>query len=224
MGKRVYGPKPKAFSAKRFKKRGVTKKSFGLGQRVTTKLCYCEYPFVVDSDVGGIGDEYIFSANGLYDPNISGTGHQPAGFDQLHTFFDHHVVLGSRITVEMRNNDATYAQICTLRLTDTPGEEVDPKVIIENGRCKWKIIDPAGAGKNDMATLTMACNPAKFLGRANAMSDPDLKGSASNNPTEQCYWAVGVAPTTAVDGGSVQCVAIIEYTVAFIEPKVLALS
>lgn len=36
------------------------------------------------------------SVNGLFDPNITHIGHQPRGFDQYMSFFDHYIVLESK--------------------------------------------------------------------------------------------------------------------------------
>lgn len=227
-GKRVYaGRRDRSVSRKKYKrryKRPVYLRSMGLGPKQVVQMAYCEYPLSIDSGVGGTMDEYVFSANGLYDPNISGTGHQPIGFDQMTQFFDHYVVLGSKIRVNYRNNDATYAQIVTLRLSDNSTETADGRLAIENGRSMWKLIGPSGDGISDQCEIEMGCNPAKFLGRKNPLSDPELKGSSSANPSEQAYWMIGCAPETAVDGGSVQLVVHIQYTVAWIEPKLLSIS
>jgi len=52
-----------------------------------------------------------FSMNSLFDPNRTGTGHQPYGFDQLSTFYNRYYVTGSKMTVtfscQTKDNDTT---------------------------------------------------------------------------------------------------------------------
>ena len=43
---------------------------------------------------------YVYNLNGLYDPNHTGTGHQPLYFDQLMTIYNHYIVIGAKITVK----------------------------------------------------------------------------------------------------------------------------
>ena len=49
--------------------------------------------------------------NSLFDPNRTGTGHQPYGFDQLSTFYNRYYVTGSKMTVtfscQTKDNDTT---------------------------------------------------------------------------------------------------------------------
>lgn len=43
---------------------------------------------------------YIFRANDCYDPDYTGTGHQPYGFDQWAAYYEHCHIIGSRCTVQ----------------------------------------------------------------------------------------------------------------------------
>ncbi|PWN73053.1 hypothetical protein CV717_29100, partial [Bacillus cereus] len=42
---------------------------------------------------------YYFSCNGIHDPNITGTGHQPYGHDTVASLYNHYRVDKSVITV-----------------------------------------------------------------------------------------------------------------------------
>ena len=71
-------------------------------------------------DVGAVGipASYVFSANGLYDPNITGIGHQPRGFDQLMALYDHYVVIGVRAILTVHGSDTGNGTICGMYVKD----------------------------------------------------------------------------------------------------------
>lgn len=197
---------------------------FPLGRTLRTKLRYCEEKFDINSSTGIISN-YVFSANGLYDPNVTGVGHQPIGWDQLIAMYDHAVVIGAKITVTFRNTDASYAQFVGIRMSDTSTGIGDMIQVVENGACVTKLLENNGDNGTVITTLSYEVNPNKYLGRSKPMSDAQLKNSASSNPTEQCFFHVmAAALNTGVDPAQVECLAVIEYDVVFCEPKALATS
>jgi len=66
------------------------------------RLVYSETSLTVAS-TSGSSNSYFFSANGLFDPNTTGTGHQPMGFDQMMLMYEQYTVFASKITVEFIN-------------------------------------------------------------------------------------------------------------------------
>lgn len=194
-----------------------------LGRTFKATLPYSEYNIQVNPTSGGLASTYIFSANGMYDPNITGVGHQPLGFDQIMTMYDHFTVIGSRITVTFVNNDISYNQFAGVRLTDNTTPETDPNAIMENGAGKHALLGIAGKETNT-ATMEHNCSVSRFLGRPNIMSNDDLRGSAVANPVEQVYYQIWAAPNTAVDASTVTLTVKIDYIAIFTEPKTLASS
>lgn len=211
-----------------YKKRNIMplyKQSIGLGPKLVRMTRYAEKNIVLNPTVGGLADSYVFSANGLYDPNISAIGHQPIGFDQIMQFYDHYVVLGSKIRLNFRTADTVNDAIVGITLQDDATEIPNAERLIENGRCKWTLTSPANSNYGTVAKfLSMKCNPAKFLGRSRPLSDSQLKGSVSSNPVEQAFWHIFAEPTTNADAGTIQCHVVIDYIVAYIEPKTLVQS
>lgn len=53
---------------------------------------YVEQLLFVGGSSGLLGTEYVFNMNSLFDPNQTGTGHQPYGFDQLTPWFNTYCV------------------------------------------------------------------------------------------------------------------------------------
>lgn len=167
----------------------------------------------------GAPANYVFSCNGLYDPNITGTGHQPRGFDQLMALYDHYVVIGARITVMYSNQDGSNAQFVTVRVLDTATPTATTKNVMENRYVKAACADVATGG-NPSGSLDLSINPNKFLGRSKPLSDPDVKGSAAANPVEQCYFHISTFATDSLtDPGAMDVFVRIEYDTLLLEPK-----
>lgn len=184
-----------------------------LPYKITTALLYQER---VSLNTLIAASVHVFSANGLYDPNITGAGHQPRGFDQLMAMYDHCVCIKSEIRVDFPSNVSDFNPgILWVALRDftTPGGT--DQDYLEMGDCTYELSSPQGG----YATrLMMQCNPNKYLGRSSPLSDPNLKNSNGANPVEQAYWHVGMQ-RVALDGPSLNVNVVIKYTVTFIEPK-----
>ena len=182
---------------------------------------YIKIPVPSDAFLGA----YIYTCNGLYDPNVTGAGHQPSGFDQLMTMYDHFVVIGAKAIVTFVNNDTTDAMIVGIDVRDSTNAQPDSRVIIESGTAKYANISNRDGGTNQV-TIEYKVNPSKFLGRSKPLSDPQLKGGATGNPTEQCYFHIfaGNLVDQSALGDAVTANIIIEYQVILIEPKPVGLS
>lgn len=164
----------------------------------------------------------VYTANGLYDPDITRVGHQPSGFDQLMLMYDHYVVIGCKITVTFYNQGTTTALLCTLSIKDSDVLEGDARIGLESGKIVSCVI--GNINTTSLQTLTMAVNPAKFLGRTKPLNDPTLKGTSAANPTEGAYFHVQASSIDGLSGTVVRYTTMLEYTAIFFEPKPVGLS
>lgn len=185
-----------------------------------TTLRYFGNFIAVNPGAAGIADTHVFSANGLYDPDITGTGHQPIGFDQLMVIYDHYTVIGSKIKVYGEDSDTSHACWLYCAVRDGPTASTDTREIVENGYTSLSIMKRLGAAGYH-ASVMQNVDVAKFLGRSSALSDSQLKGDVTANPAEQVYYHVGAFAFNQVDASSVNLNVIIEYDVIFHERKVL---
>ena len=89
----------KIYRAKRrkpdWRKRTTIQKGLGFSDGQIVKMRYVE-EFELNPGLGSVAS-YVFRANGLYDPNYTGAGHQPYGFDQWMTYYNQFTVLGSKM-------------------------------------------------------------------------------------------------------------------------------
>ncbi len=184
---------------------------------------YAETQIDLNAGAGGLMVSHLFAANGLYDPNVTGVGHQPLGFDQIMPMYDHYRVIGSRIRATFSNADTSYSQIVGIHLQDnTTVSETSIDPLIENGMTRWTKVAPEGSG-GCVKTLQMNFSNKKFFGKAASSGDKYL-GTISSNPTELAYFRLCCQPDHANDTGSVRCTVEIDYIALLTEPGNLAQS
>lgn len=133
----------------------------------------------------GLGKR-VFSANGMYDPDITGTGGQPMYFDQLIALYDHYTVLRSRIKCIPVHSAAVYIQYSIYKDDDTTtvSNALDASCRPE---AKWDIVIPSLGVKQ--VVLYQDFNAAATFG-PNPQAQDSLQGNATANPTEQSYYVV----------------------------------
>lgn len=167
----------------------------------------------------GVAGVHVFSANGTYDPNITGIGHQPRGFDQLMLLYDHNVVVACDIRVDYPGvgvGGVANPTIAFIALRDFTTVGTTERDYLELGDCTYETASP---NQGYPTRLMMTCNPNKYLGRSSPLSDPHLKNSSTSNPTEQAYWHIGLAQASSLDATTLPVNVVIKYTIMLIEPK-----
>lgn len=210
MGKR-YNRKNRKYKKKRFPI--YRRLNAPLAQKLITKLKYSSYATLASAS--GIVAGQVLRGNSVFDPDYSGAGGQPRGFDQLMPLYDHYVVLSSKVTVQITNT-GSQPITCFLALRDAPLVATILRGYTEFSSCQHRTVGHTG---NNTITLTQKGSVRKFLGRSHPLSDPELKGTVTTNPQEEMYWHYGMAPTDGVSSVGANTFFLIEYIVAFIEPK-----
>ncbi len=171
--------------------------------------------FQIDASAADVPGGYIFSANGLNDPNITGIGHQPRGFDQLMAMYRHYEVLESMIEIWADPNDLGVAHLLTLSVRSSNTPVALRTNMVEHRTALTKAVAGSNGGPS-VIYHKIACKPGQFLG----IKDEDTtRGSATLNPASPVYFHVNTLPIPSVDGGPMFCQAKITYRVKLSEPK-----
>lgn len=197
----------------------ITSKLMGQPKRKLIKFRYAQ-EFTLAAAAGSTTSQ-IMRANSLYDPDYSGTGHQPLGYDQWSVFYDHYVVIGCKIKVTFDASAESGNSLplsCGLVLDDNASlSTASTSALTEANNSKTKHFNSLD---RTITSITAAVAPHKFLGRSKPLSDPELKAAFNANPVEQCYWVIWMTnedPATAAT--YVKCYVDMEYTAVLIEPK-----
>jgi hypothetical protein len=133
----------------------------------------------------------LFRLNGLYDPDATGAGHQPRGYDQLLSStgpYTRYTVTHCEVTVVFKNGTADNV-FCGLLASNYASSTADVATIddvLERSNIIWKPLMPTGS-TGQFTTIKTTYDIGQFLGRPNILSDDDLAGAYNANPSIQCY-------------------------------------
>lgn len=161
---------------------------------------------------------YVFTCNGLYDPNITGVGHQPMGFDQMMLFYEHYTVLKSKITVSFYNNSNTDSVVVGVLIAPDANIETVFSKLNENGMLTKKWLTPS-TGTDPKVSFTLIANMSKINGKKDVSSEDDFRGDVSSNPPEQTYFHLFAYNQGTVSVVNVLFEVRVEYTAIFTEPR-----
>lgn len=219
---RKYKKRPYRKKTYKRKKKRTVSPSYPLSNKFLFKTRYVEINQTLDPGIGGIPVTRVYRLTSLFDPNYSGAGHQPIGFDQIMPMYDHYTVIGARVKVTASNLDRD-PQILILQVKDGISLSTNITEMIENGRTNFKTLGGVESSASQK-TLTANFSSKRFFSR-NPMASDKNQGTISSSPAENAFLHITVAPTT--DGDNTEKVIysiIIEYIAMLTEPKQLTSS
>lgn len=173
----------------------------------------------------GVGTpaSYVLSANGCFDPNVSGAGHQPRGFDQYMGIYERYTVNYCTIRVIGAANDITAQNsigfLAVLPLNSTPLSLSQLNDIFEQVDCKYAVFGTNSAIGN-LPEVTNYVNIKQFLGKKDLIDDDACSGDATGNPDDQVYFHIFYGTTsTAADLSNCNMMISMTYNVTFSRPR-----
>jgi len=139
-------------------------------------------------------NSYKWRGNSVYDPDLTGTGTQPMGYDQYSTLYDYVAVMGSQIKIRLLSGSDQVQQFCvypqdstvvtpvTSALREIPyGKTGTNGPYTSSSGNKWLTL------KNYMSTAKLYCVDKSFV-----RSDSVYAHSTATNPTNSWYWILTV--------------------------------
>lgn len=147
-----------------------------------------------------------FSANGLFDPDITGTGHQPRGYDQLMTLYKKYVVTGVKVEAWFAAPNAGESVVQPLPFImyrETNASITNFTDIME--RPNLVFADGCFAGTESAGGTVTSTGKGKYLSvyfdvvklkgmgksREEFLHEDSLQGTVSANPSDMGYISIG---------------------------------
>lgn len=180
-------------------------------------ICKMKYAETVSTNVVGL---YTFNLNSIFDPNQTGTGHQPYAHDTLQSLYNRYRVISCSYRVICNRNDATT------QLIALPANEIISYTTAseykENPRGRYVTQSPGG----NVVPLSGKVYLPSLVGRTKTqyMSDDRFQAAFGNSPAELAMLNLGAFSASDVPASGVALNVELVYTVECFDVKNLAQS
>jgi len=179
-------------------------------------LRYCDT--IALTSTSGAVSTWVIRANDLFDPDLTGTGHQPMGFDPMMLFYNHFCVVRAKLTCTFQSTSGAVSQgLIRYDASLTPLTVIDR--ILELGGCVSTMLGTQG-GLGSSMTIDLSLNVAKLQGVTQAviLADPSLRGDAATSPTELTYFHIQLFDAGGASSGA-YVTFYLEQEAIFTEPR-----
>jgi len=191
---------------------------FGFPRQIQMRHKYCETTNLAGAL--GVMGHFRIRVNGMFDPNITGTGHQPMYFDQLANLYDHYCVIGSKIELRFIPNSLSEEPIaygCFIN-DDNSTTPTSINELIENSLA---VVNYTAFGNDTPGILVNKWSAKKYFGKT-LLSNTDLQGTPAANPNEQSYYNIFLQAVDLLSATSITVSVSIEYIAIWKELKDIA--
>lgn len=181
--------------------------------KMRVRLVYGEQ-FTLDPGASGVPAQQVWRANDCYDPDFTGAGHQPRGFDQWMALYGTGQVIKSTITINLASAAAQTEPYHVALFTDTESTARNQQDVMENHKTVTKLI-PQGASGEGAIVLKENYMWKQYYDVTTA----SLKFTSSASPGNVVFYSLWAAPiATTSNLASLAGTVRIEYDVIFEDP------
>ncbi len=204
-----------------FKSKIIPRWPNGFSPKLTTTLRYCQ---TISLNPGaGSTARHTFRANSIFDPDVTGVGHQPLYHDTLYQVYQFATVMGSRMTVQWTPNTVAnvnpgalvlFKAITAGQLDTFSFANVMEQSVI--GIQQYSLLGLLNARNQNKLVLSINYSPKKDLNYEDPIDEEDLRQPNDANPvTEYFYDILYMATDDLSDPGLVDLFVTIEYLCEF---------
>lgn len=222
--------KSKKTYKKNYRRNSYVPSVVNLFGRKKVKLEYVE-TIILSSDSSGAlqgytGSEYVWNLNSLYDPNQTGTGHQPYGFDQLKLLYQLYTVYGAHIDITVSNPSADGAVFFMSVQASNPNYSLSSQyqdVIWEKNRAEGFPINNTGSQVKRIKRYYPIHKIEKVL-KQKVLLDDQYSSNITSSPVLVPVVRVALANSTSTATLTAVCTMKLTYYTMFGEPFILSQS
>ncbi len=171
---------------------------------------------------------HTFNLNSMFDPDTSGGGHQPLGFDQAMEMYDHYTVVWARIKVQevFNTTGSTVPAYFGIVISDN-GTAVSSAASVSH------LLEQYGVGAVTQAgfvygphprhgpntAVTKQINMRKYFNVPSVLGPGRFQGTAGAGPTESVFAEIFCASIHGNDPGIHEFLVTVDFLAVLAEPK-----
>lgn len=150
-----------------------------------TMMTKMNYVDVKQINVAAPSGQHLYRLCSIFDPDLTGVGHQPIGHDQWATFYGRYRVLGCAYEIKaVSNGDGNAFQFYVgISETSSPGT-----AITEHPSTQIEVLP---RGQQEVKTISGYCDTVKFEGDPGSRFDKDYSAPFGNNPARELFLVIG---------------------------------
>lgn len=163
----------------------------------------------------GSAQTYEFRGNSLFDPNSTGTGAQPANYDDFIAHYNRYRVVGSRcrvIPANPGNNGTPHSVVLYPYNTTAASTTIEDSVAQPySGLINCTTYQPC--------IISLSMSTAKILGRTQAevIGSDNCQAVYNANPADVWYWKLVAQPTDRSTAVTLNFLFVIDYDAVFFD-------
>lgn len=156
--------------------------------------------------------QYVFNLNSVFDPNRTGVGHQPYGYDQLAALYNRYRVIGCTYVINCYSAGVPIRWGCIASNDVPPINTVSE--LAENPRAQTRIQIPGG----NTTRITSYVSIPNIVGRSKTqyMADDRYQSQIGASPAELALLTITGGTMTDVST-DILCDVTLEYVVEFFD-------
>lgn len=186
---------------------------YGFPPTLLTKLRYVD-TYALISTAGAIAKQVMY-LNSTFDPDNSGTGHQPLYRDTYAAIYDQYAVVSCRAIVQFQSLAASTGMVIGAVIDDDNVSSSTPTVLMEQNLGKHMLLPPF-TGSISNRTIVISWNCKRHLG-IDPFTSQTYKSAVGSNPSEIASLIIWSVPADGSSTATSQVQVTLEMEVLFTE-------
>lgn len=208
----------------------------GVSKTARAKLRYCEEVSLSSNGISTV-TRYVFAVNSLFDPNVTGTGNQPVGFDEWMNLYNLYTVVGGQMTVAplAATTASATPQYFATGISDG---QILTSATVQSLLSNCPNNDPgqpfSAYGMNKGFTnveLKERSRSVKWsaggimgVAQSDVLDRTSLQGSSTSSPSDLIYGTILIGDVGGAAASTQPYLVTIDFDVVFTNPKQLTIS